>query len=147
MKKNVNKKAILSILAVAIGSSAQASIVDKTLKDPVFSLKEASNQSILIAHGKEGACGEGKCGGKKGKKAGKKSKEAKVKDAAAGETAGQEKGAEGEQDRLAARAHQGGQEQEQQQGEKKRIAFLNNRYFDFSLFLSYPSLLLSRFCS
>ena len=65
MKKtnSISKKAIITVLALTLGSSAQASVVNTPLKDPLFSLKEINSQSILIAHGKDGNCGEGKCGG------------------------------------------------------------------------------------
>ena len=93
-KKNINKKIMLTALALTIGSAAQASVVNNAVRDPLFSLKEVGSQSLLIAHAEgkcgegkcgegkkeattkaksvEGKCGEGKCGGKKGKQAAKK---------------------------------------------------------------------------
>ena len=72
MKKNndLNKKAILSALAITVGAAASTSAAD-------FSLKEINSQSILIAHDGEGKCGEGKCGGKKETTTKAKSAEAK----------------------------------------------------------------------
>ena len=68
MKKmrNISKKAIMSALAISIGTAASATAVDSALKDPLFSLKEVGTQSVLLAQG-EGKCGEGKCGGSKDK--------------------------------------------------------------------------------
>ena len=59
--KSISKKAIISALAISIGTAASATAVDRALKDPLFSLKEVGTQSVLLAHG-EGKCGEGKCG-------------------------------------------------------------------------------------
>ena len=78
MKKmrNASKKAIMSALAISIGTAASATTVDSALKDPLFSLKKVGTQSVLLAQGEgkcgegkcgEGKCGEGKCGGSKDK--------------------------------------------------------------------------------
>lgn len=76
--KNLTKKVMVTALALTIGSAAQASVVNSALKSPLFSLKEIGSQSILIAHGKDGNCGEGKCGGD-GKEAAVKEKSAEAK--------------------------------------------------------------------
>ena len=76
MKRNndLNKKAILSALAITVGAAASTSAAD-------FSLKEINSHSILIAHDGEGKCGEGKCG--EGKCGGKKEAATKAKSAEA----------------------------------------------------------------
>ena len=60
--KNIKKRALLSALALSIGAAASAHAIESAIKDPLFSLKEIGNGTVLIAHGAEGKCGEGKCG-------------------------------------------------------------------------------------
>src|SRR3989338_9735773 len=72
--KGLNRKAVISALAITVGAAASASAAD-------FSLKEINSQSVLIAHGGEGKCGEGKCG--EGKCGDKKETTTKAKSAEA----------------------------------------------------------------
>ncbi|MBI3590998.1 MAG: hypothetical protein HY094_06435 [Candidatus Melainabacteria bacterium] len=76
--KKLNKKAIISALAISLGAVASAQAVENALKDPLFSLKEIGSQSVLLAQeskGGEAKCGEGKCGAdKKGTEATTKAK-------------------------------------------------------------------------
>lgn len=60
--KNIKKRALLSALALSIGAAASTHAIESAIKDPLFSLKEIGNGTVLIAHGAEGKCGEGKCG-------------------------------------------------------------------------------------
>ena len=57
-KRNLSKTAILSALAISVGTAAQASEVNAALKDPLFSLKEVNTQSILIAQEPTAKTGE-----------------------------------------------------------------------------------------
>ena len=82
--KYFGKKALISALAISVGAASSTSALDKTLKEPLFSLKEVGSSSALIAHS-DGGCGEGTCGGTKSET------KAKTKDANCGEGKGEGK--------------------------------------------------------
>jgi len=82
--KNIKKRALLSALALSVGAAASTHAIESAIKDPLFSLKEVGNGTVLVAHGEEGKCGEGKCGeGKCGE--GKATTKAKSAEAKCGE--------------------------------------------------------------
>ena len=85
MKKSFNKKAVMSVLAITLGATSSASAFD-------FSLKEITNQPMLIAHDRGGKGIDKE--GTKTKVKSTKSKSDSKKESAKNETTAKAKGAE-----------------------------------------------------
>lgn len=61
-KKNITKKALMSALALSIGTAAGGAAPVNASQDNLFSLKEVNSKGVIAS--KEGKCAGGVCGGK-----------------------------------------------------------------------------------